>query len=89
MHWADIKVKPKETLPLAGKTFVITGTLAELSREEAKALLEERGAKVASSVSKKTDYVIIGENPGSKAAKAESLGVAILDESAFHRLVNE
>lgn len=87
--WENIEVQAIEALPLAGKTFVLTGTLAEMSREEAKALLEERGAKVSGSVSKKTDYVIVGENPGSKVTKAESLGVKILDESAFQNLLNE
>lgn len=89
VHWEDIEVQAIEALPLAGKTFVITGTLAEMSREEAKAVLEERGAKVSGSVSKKTDYVIVGEDPGSKATKAESLGVTMLDESAFQSLLNE
>lgn len=87
VHWADIKVAPKQQLPLSGKTFVITGTLANISREDAKALLEERGAKVVGSVSKKTDYVVVGENPGSKAIKAESLGISMLDEIAFNKLV--
>jgi DNA ligase (NAD+) len=73
--------------PLSGSTYVITGTLSEHSRDEAKRLLEGLGAKVADSVSKKTTAVIAGENPGSKLAKAESLGVTVLDESAFADLV--
>ncbi len=74
--------------PLTGKTFVITGTLDVMSREEASRLLQERGAKVTSSVSKKTDYVVAGENPGSKLGKAEELGVEILDEAGLRKLVD-
>ena len=73
--------------PLAGKTFVFTGGLAGLSREEAKALVSARGGKVSSSVSAKTDYVVAGADPGSKYAKARELGVAILDETAFRELM--
>ena len=87
VHWLDIEIKAVETLPLAGKTFVITGTLASMSRDEAKEKLEQLGAKVSGSVSKKTDYVIVGESPGSKASKAETLGVAMLDEQAFLKLL--
>ncbi len=67
-----------EAQPLAGLTFVITGTLPGLTREEAKAWLEARGAKVTNSVSRKTSYLIVGENPGSKLAKAQALGVPTL-----------
>jgi DNA ligase (NAD+) len=66
--------------PLEGKTVVLTGTLPELTREEAAALVKAAGGKVTSSVSKKTDYVVAGESPGSKLAKAESLEVEVLDE---------
>ncbi len=72
---------------LAGKTFVLTGTLASMSRDEAKEKLIELGAKVAGSVSKKTDYVVVGEEPGSKADKARELGVAMLGEKEFLRLI--
>ena len=88
VHWPDIKVKAAESLPLAGKTFVITGTLASMSRDEAKDKLQQLGAKVSGSVSKKTDYVVVGENPGSKATKAEELGLQILDEEALHALLS-
>jgi len=73
--------------PLSGQSYVITGTLAAYSREEAKAALEALGAKVADSVSKKTAGVIAGENPGSKLAKAQKAGVPILDEAALKKLL--
>lgn len=71
----------------AGMTFVFTGTLARRSREEAEALVAEQGGKSGSSVSKKTNYVVVGTDPGSKLAKAESLGVPILNEAAFDKLL--
>ena len=73
--------------PLAGKTFVVTGTLTALSREEATEAIQSRGGKVTGSVSKKTDYVVAGADPGSKLAKAQTLGVQILDEAAFRALL--
>lgn len=72
---------------LAGKTFVLTGTLPSLSREEAKALIEAAGGKVTSSVSKKTDYLVAGEKAGSKLEKAEKLGIAILSEDELNALL--
>jgi DNA ligase (NAD+) len=73
--------------PLTGSTYVVTGTLEGFSREEARKALEEKGAKVADSVSKKTTGVIAGESPGSKLAKAEQLGVPVLDEAALKKLL--
>ena len=73
--------------PLAGKTFVVTGTLASLSRSEATQAIEERGGRVTGSVSKKTDYVVAGEKPGTKLDRARELGVAVLDEEAFRALL--
>jgi DNA ligase (NAD+) len=73
--------------PLAGKTFVFTGGLARLSREEAKSQVTARGAKVTSSVSAKTDYVVAGADPGSKLAKARELGVTVLNEAEFEELI--
>jgi DNA ligase (NAD+) len=73
--------------PLTGSTYVVTGTLEGFSREEARKALEEQGAKVADSVSKKTTGVIAGESPGSKLAKAEQLGVPVLDETALKKLL--
>jgi DNA ligase (NAD+) len=72
---------------LVGKTFVITGTLERWSREEAKELIESLGGKVTDSVSKKTSYLVVGAEPGSKLEKARSLGVEILNEPAFAKLV--
>ncbi|MGH3058582.1 MAG: BRCT domain-containing protein, partial [Gaiellaceae bacterium] len=69
-------------------TFVVTGTLERWSREEARAALEARGAKVTDSVSKKTSGLVVGENPGSKLEKARRAGVEILDEAAFEKLVS-
>jgi DNA ligase (NAD+) len=73
--------------PLAGKTFVLTGTLATMTREDATAALERLGAKVAKSVSKKTTYVVAGADAGTKLEKAQELGIEVLDEDAFRRLI--
>ena len=74
---------------LAGLTFVITGTLASSSRDEAKALVIERGGKVTDSVSKRTSYVVAGSSPGSKLAKAVGLGVTVLDDEGFQQLLEK
>jgi DNA ligase (NAD+) len=73
--------------PLAGKTLVVTGTLENFSREEIEELIERHGGRAGSSVSKKTDYLIVGADAGSKLAKAEKLGVAILSETEFEQLL--
>ena len=75
------------TAPFAGLTFVVTGTLSALSRSDAEGRIKGLGGKVTSSVTKKTSYVVVGESPGSKAAKAEQLGTPILDEYDFVRLL--
>jgi DNA ligase (NAD+) len=87
VSWEEHEGVKIETLPLSGKIFVLTGTLPTLSREDAKAMLEAQGAKVAGSVSKKTDYVVAGAEAGSKLGKAQALGVAILDEAALMQLL--
>ena len=74
--------------PLDGRTLVLTGSLPSLTREEATKLLKRAGGKVVSSVSKKTDYVVAGDNPGSKLAKAEELGVEVVDEKGLRKLVD-
>jgi len=88
IHWPVIEKPDKQALSLAGKTFVITGTLSSMGRSEAKAALLAKGARVSGSVSKKTDYVVVGVDPGSKASKAEELGVTILDETEFMKMIN-
>lgn len=75
------------SLKLSEKTFVITGTLETMSRDQAKKKIKNLGGKVAESVSKNTDYVVVGSDPGSKATKAEKLGVAILDETSFLNMI--
>ncbi|MGN6557315.1 MAG: NAD-dependent DNA ligase LigA [Solirubrobacterales bacterium] len=84
---ADPSERRQEGGPLEGKTVVLTGTLPELTREEAAALVKSAGGKVTSSVSKKTDYVVAGDNPGSKLAKAEKYGTEVLDEAGLRKLV--
>ncbi|MGH2759243.1 MAG: NAD-dependent DNA ligase LigA, partial [Actinomycetota bacterium] len=74
--------------PLRGQSFVITGTLERWSRDDASRLLQDRGAKVTSSVSKKTDFVVAGSNPGSKLDKARDLGVEVLDEAGLQKLLD-
>ncbi|SOY47300.1 DNA ligase [Cupriavidus taiwanensis] len=89
VHWAESEPVARAPAPLSGKTFVLTGTLPTLSREDAKELLEAAGAKVAGSVSKKTDYVVAGAEAGSKLDKAEALGVPVLDEAGMLALLAE
>lgn len=88
MEEANQQAEPGQQ-PLAGKTFVITGTLEGFSRQEAQRAIEELGGKVSGSVSKKTDYVVVGENPGSKYDKAQQLGIPILNEQEFVALLKQ
>jgi DNA ligase (NAD+) len=74
---------------LKGRQIVVTGTLDSMTRGEAKAAIEERGGRVTSAVSKKTSYVVVGRDPGSKADKARELGLEVLDEAAFRALLEE
>lgn len=89
VHWDNIEVAVPEALPLNGLTYVLTGTLEALSRDDAKAHLLALGAKVAGSVSAKTDYVVAGPGAGSKLAKAEELGLSVMDEAGLIALLRE
>lgn len=86
--WDAIDTVQAEAQTLEGKTFVLTGTLTLMTRDDAKKALQARGAKVTGSVSKNTSYVVVGDSPGSKAAKAEQLGVEIIDEAALVALLS-
>lgn len=90
MHWGshDIDQPAIETLPLEGKIFVLTGELPTLSRDEAKKRIEDAGGRVSGSVSKKTDYVVVGNKPGTKYTEAVALGVTTLDEEKLLSLLN-
>jgi DNA ligase (NAD+) len=87
VHWEEGEPAARAPQPLAGMTVVLTGTLPTLSREQAKEMLEAAGAKVAGSVSKKTNYVVAGAEAGSKLDKARELGVEVLDEDGLRRLL--
>lgn len=89
VHWPEHEPAPTEEGVLQGKTFVLTGTLPTMSREDAKAMIEAAGGKVSGSVSKKTDYVVAGEAAGSKLEKATNLGVRIIDEDALKSLLTD
>ena len=87
--WPDTNpMQIAEDGPLSGKTFVITGTLPSMTRDEAKALIQKEGGKVTGSVSRKTDYLLAGEKAGSKLSKAQQLEVAVLDESGLMKLIS-
>lgn len=87
VRWAAEQPRARIAHTLAGKTFVLTGGLASMSRDEAKRALKARGAKVSESVSKKTNYVVAGEEPGGKLDKARELGVQVLDENGLRQLL--
>jgi len=88
VHWPTVE-RQVVSLPLTGKTFVLTGTLSVMTRDDAKQRLQNLGAKVTGSVSAKTDYVVAGEEPGSKLDKARSLNVSVLDERQFLTLLGD
>ena len=83
----DASERRPEGGPLEGRSLVLTGTLPELTRDQAAALIKAAGGKVVNSVSKKTDHVVAGESPGSKLARAEELGVEVLDEAGLRALL--
>ena len=83
VHWETVEVQEVKENPFKDKTVVLTGTLSQMGRNDAKALLQQLGAKVSGSVSAKTDYVIAGEAAGSKLTKAAELGVQVLSEEEF------
>ena len=89
VHWKEGAPQRAASGPLTGRTFVLTGTLPSLSRDEAKALLEAAGGTVVGSVSKKTDYVVAGADAGSKLTKAQALGVPVIDEAALRDMVRQ
>lgn len=88
VSWPDVDVVDADTLPMAGKTVVLTGTLTKMTRNDAKQNLQKLGAKVSGSVSKKTDIVVAGESAGSKLEKAQALGVEVINEEAFIKLID-
>ncbi len=89
VHWQDLTEFSQQNLPLKGKTFVITGKLDAMTRDEAKACLQALGAKVSGSVSSKTDGLVAGHDPGSKYTRATSLGVEIIDEKNLLTILNK
>ncbi len=89
VNWEEGTPQPAATSALAGQTFVLTGTLPQLSREQAKEMIEAQGGKVAGSVSKKTDYVVAGAEAGSKLVKAQELGITILDEDGLKKVLEQ
>jgi DNA ligase (NAD+) len=87
IHWTEGAGKNVSTGSLLGKAFVLTGTLPNLSREQAKEMIEAAGGKASGSVSKKTNYVVAGAEAGSKLEKAQELGVTVLDEAGLLALI--
>ncbi len=85
----EVTQEEEGALPLAGKRFVVTGRLESLSRTEIQSKIKSLGGAVSSSVSRKTDYVVVGEEPGSKLDTANRLGVPMLDEDGFLQLIGE
>jgi DNA ligase (NAD+) len=89
VHWPPLTMAPAATSPVQGRTFVLTGTLPRLSREAAKARIEAAGGQVTGSVSRKTDYVVVGAEPGTKFARAQALEIPLLDEEQLLALLGD
>ena len=89
LYWVEGEPADVGPKPLAGRTLVLTGTMPTLKRDDAKAMIEAAGGKVAGSVSKKTDYVVAGEEAGSKLEKALELGVSVIDEAGLLKLLEK
>ena len=90
VHWADTDpMQVSDDGRLTGKTFVITGTLPSMTRDEAKAIIQKEGGKVTGSVSSKTSYLLAGDNAGSKLSKAEKLGVDVIDLVTLRRMLEK
>ncbi len=89
LHYVTLEAEKATSATLEEKTFVLTGTLVKYSRDEAKEEIQKRGGKVSGSVSKKTNYVVVGAEPGSKVDEASRLGVTVLDEKAFLKLIEK
>ena len=89
VHWQDRQGQDDTTLPLQGRTFVLTGSLEAMPRDEAKSRLQDLGAKVVGSVSAKTTDLVAGPGAGSKLQKAEQLGIAVMDEAAFMAMLED
>jgi len=89
IHWDAVAAQSNATGIFTGKTFVLTGTLPTLGREDAKALIENVGGKVSGSVSKKTDFVVAGADAGSKLTKAQELGVSVIDETDLLKMLSD
>ena len=87
LRWPEHEPVQSTASPLSGKTFVLTGSLPALSRDQAKDLIEAVGGRVTASVSKKTDFVIAGAQAGSKLEKAQALGIEVLDEDGLRKLL--
>lgn len=89
IHWPSVQTQVNTHSPFTNKTIVVTGTLANMTRDEAKQTLEQQNAKVTNQVSSHTDYLLAGKSPGSKYDKAQKLGVTIIDETQFQTLLNQ
>ena len=90
LTWKESKPSPKKADgPLSGKTFVLTGTLSSMTRDEAKEKIQAAGGKVTGTVSRKTDFVVYGDKAGSKLTKAQNLGIETIDDASFQKILSD